>query len=104
MRAALGVFAALLLASRADAHTIWADGAPVPDWVRDACCGPSDVHHLAPNQVHLVPTGYRIDGVREVVPFSKTLESQDGDYWIFYRNFDDGTQYVFCFFAPLTGF
>jgi hypothetical protein len=94
----------VLLATRAAAHTVWADGSSVPEWVRDACCGPSDIHHLTPDQVSLTPEGYRVDGIQAIVPFSKTLKSQDGDYWIFYRNYADGSQYVFCFFAPPMGF
>lgn len=103
MKSALAI-AVLLLATPAGAHTRWADGTPVPEWVRDACCGPSDVHHLTPGQVRITPAGYRIEGIRDLVPFAKTLDSQDGDYWIFFRDFPDGTQYVFCFFAPPTGF
>ncbi len=105
MKQILGAAAAILLmGSGAHAHRVWADGTPVPEWVRNACCGPSDVHHLVPAQVHVTPTGYRVDGIHELVPFAKTLASEDGEYWIFYRNYDDGTQYVFCFFAPPTGY
>jgi hypothetical protein len=105
MKQILAAAVVLLLApAAARAHTVWADGSPVPEWVRNACCGPSDVHHLLPNQVHLTPAGYRVDGIRALVPFAKTLPSEDGEYWIFYRDYDDGTQYVFCFFAPSTGF
>ena len=105
MRTVAAVWAVLTLAvTPATAHTSWADGSPVPDWVQNACCGPSDVHHIMPDQVRLTPTGYRVQGIGEVVPFSKTLPSQDGEYWIFYRDYTDGTQYVFCFFAPGTGF
>ena len=101
---ALALAAVLTVPTSTQAHTAWADGTPVPEWVRNACCGPSDVHHLSPEQVHAGPSGYRIDGIQTLVPFAKTLESEDGDYWIFYRDYEDGTQYVFCFFAPPTGF
>lgn len=84
-------------------HDVWADGSAVPEWVRNACCGPSDVHHLQPSEVHRRPGGFAIDGVQALVPWAKTLPSEDGDYWIFYRDFADGSQYVFCFFAPPEG-
>ena len=77
MKRAIAV-AGLLLTSPANAHTRWADGTPVPEWVRNACCGPSDVHHLTAQQVRLTPEGYRVDGIQDLVPF--------------------------CFFAPPTGF
>ena len=106
MRAITGLLVlwGCLASAPALAHRLWADGTPVPDWVQNACCGPSDVHHLTPDQVSLTPGGYRIRGIARLVPFSKTLPSQDGEYWIFYRDYPDGTQYVFCFFAPDTGF
>ena len=85
------------------AHQLWTDGTPVPEWVRNACCGPSDLHHLRPAQVHRMPGRYAVEGLPDLVPFAKTLPSQDGDYWIFDRTFDDGTHYVFCFFAPPEG-
>lgn len=108
-RSSLGFLPALLLASiafrpvPASAHTHWANGVPVPEWVRNACCGPADLHHLASEEVQVTPDGYRVAGVHSLVPFAKTLTSQDGEYWIFYRDFPDGTQFVFCFFAPPSG-
>lgn len=92
------------LATPATGHTVWADGTPVPEWVRNACCGPSDIHHLSPDQVRLTSEGYRVQGIQTLVPFAKTLPSEDGEYWIFYRDFPDGTQFVFCFFAPPNGY
>lgn len=85
----------------AQAHTQWANGEPVPEWVTQACCGSDDVHHLRPEEVHVVEGGYRIDGVKAMVPFSHTLPSPDGTYWIFYRDYPGGGQSsIFCFFAP----
>lgn len=83
------------------AHDTWSDGTPVPDWVRKACCGPQDVHHLRADQVHAESAGYRIDGYAGVVPYDRAEPSPDGTYWIFYRQFKDGQQSgVYCFFAP----
>ena len=34
----------LALAGPAAAHDVWADGSPVPAWVKSSCCGPA-AHH-----------------------------------------------------------
>lgn len=95
--------AALALASPAAAHDEWANGDKVPDWVKSSCCGPADAHHLTPDQVHRVSDDYyRVDGYRGTIRASSALPSQDGQYWVFYR--DDGHGYqsgVFCFFLPM---
>ncbi len=98
--------AALLMETApARAHDTWADGSPVPAWVTRACCGPSDVHHLTPDQVHRVPDGYRIEGYPKIIYDFQTSPSQDGDYWAFYGTTRDSEGQplfttVFCFFAP----
>jgi hypothetical protein len=92
--------------SPAFAHDTWQNGQAVPAWVKSACCGPSDVHHLTSTQVHAMPDGWHIDGIGTVVPYSKELPSQDGDYWGFWppwaTNVTDKPP-VFCFFAPPQG-
>jgi hypothetical protein len=41
MRRALAAFGATLtLAAPASAHDYWADGKPIPNWVKASCCGP----------------------------------------------------------------
>jgi hypothetical protein len=93
----------LALAHHAKAHDTWSDGKPVPAWVKKSCCGPEDVHHLDPDQVHRVPGGFKIDGWPEVIPGDSVLPSQDGDYWAFYDlNWHGWGPRFFCFFAPLT--
>ena len=108
MRAAVSLIAAgaLIAAMMGDAraHDQWADGSPVPQWVKAACCGPEDVHHLRDDQVHLRSDGWHIDGVHEVVPIGKELPSPDGTYWVFYKNKEDGSQTpIYCFFSPFNG-
>ena len=92
------------LAGRAAlAHDLWANGDIVPGWVKAACCGPDDVHHLRPEQVHRVSDDfYMVDGYRYRIPARAALPSQDGDYWIFYRDDGSGGQStVYCFFVPM---
>jgi hypothetical protein len=85
------------------AHDFWANGEPVPAWVKAQCCGPSDVHHLRASAVHIMPDGYHIDGLKTVVPTRQALPSQDGDYWGFWNPVNEPEPVIFCFFAPLNG-
>ena len=100
---ALAVGSTLAVGSAAKAHDYWSDGTPVPPWVKAACCGPEDVHHLKPEQVHRISDEYyMVDGYKYRIPANTVLPSQDGDYWIFYRNISDNVQSsVYCFFVPM---
>lgn len=103
-RSIIGLFVLALaaLSAPARAHDVWADGSAVPAWIKDACCGPEDVHRLGPDQVHRVDGGYRIDGYPYVIPESRLLPSQDGNWWAFYRGSDGGElSSVYCFFGPM---
>ncbi len=43
-----------------------------------------------------------VDGYRYRIPARNALPSQDGDYWIFYRDNGVGGQSdVYCFFVPM---
>ena len=91
----------ILIPTGLNAHTQWADGTEVPAWVSRACCGPDDVHHLTPEQVTVVPGGYRVEGYSTIIPKNEVLPSMDSEYWGFWRNLSDGTQSrMFCFFVP----
>jgi hypothetical protein len=100
-----------LTAVPAYAHDQWINGGPIPDWVKSSCCGPADAHHLTPDQVHRYSDYYRVDGYRRPIPISVALPSQDGEYWIFYRDKDGapgingagigGQSGVYCFFVPM---
>jgi hypothetical protein len=76
----------LWLISPALAHDRWADATPVPSWVKASCCGAADAHHLRPEQVHDVGDYYRVDGYDGKIPHRQALPSQDGEYWVFYRD------------------
>lgn len=100
------VCAATLLMSLgwAEAHDVWADGASVPNWVKQACCGPADAHHLRPDQVHRVSDDYyEVEGYYGRVSSAAAQPSPDGEYWIFYKDNKSGSQTgVFCFFVPMS--
>ena len=103
LAAASLLFAGALSVGPAQAHDYWSNGRAVPAWVKAACCGPEDVHHLTPDQVHRISDGYyMVDGYNRPGPVSSALPSQVGDYWIFYRDNLGGTQSgVYCFFVPM---
>ena len=99
------VAAFLVLASPASAHDVWADGEPVPSWVKSTCCGKADAHHLKPEQVHVTALGYKVEGYPEPIPFSRAMPSQDGEYWAFWSIESDGSpSMIWCFFAPPESF
>jgi hypothetical protein len=105
LRALAVVALSVALDSPVLAHDEWADGNLVPAWVKSSCCGPDDVHHLTTRQVRAMADGWHVEGYKDVLPYGKELPSQDGDYWIFYKNYPDGTQTpVYCFFAPVRAF
>ena len=103
MIARIAVLLFALSAGGADAHDYWSDGKAIPDWVKASCCGPADAHHLRPEQVHRISDEYySVDGYVRRIPVVQALPSQDGDYWIFYR--DDGANGqsgIYCFFVPM---
>lgn len=91
-------------AAEVRAHEQWADGGQVPAWVKQQCCGSAEAHQLRPDQVHITPSGYKVDGYRELIPEKRLLPSPDGSWWVFYRNYSDGNQGpVRCFFGPPQG-
>ena len=43
-----------------------------------------------------------VDGYSNRIPVKVALPSQDGDYWVFYRDNTNGSQStVYCFFVPM---
>ena len=115
-------FTALVaLASPALAHDQWADATPVPSWIKVSCCGEADAHHLRPEQVHDYGDWYEVDGYSGnggKIPHKQALPSQDGEYWVFYRDnpahkscspYSSGScaevpasqSSVYCFFVPM---
>lgn len=89
--------------SFAHAHDAWANGDPIPAWVKASCCGPADAHHLRPDQVHDEGEFYRVDGYNRPIPRKEAQPSLDGDYWIFYKEntLSGGQSGVYCFFLPM---
>lgn len=92
----------ILLPTISQAHDYWTNGDPVPDWIKESCCGKADANLLNPAQVHQDADGnFHIDG-GYTVPLKQVLPSQDGHYWIFHSPSCTGENCeIYCFFAPL---
>lgn len=103
MRLLVALFG-IVLAGRAMAHDQWADGRPIPAWVKQACCGPADAHWLQASQLHRVDGGWLVDGFPGVFPDDKVLPSEDGEIWGFWRVWDGGDipPSAYCLFMPMS--
>ena len=100
----LWILLLITFCSKAFAHDVWSNGKPIPAWVKSACCGPADAHHLRPDQVHRISDDYyQVDGYGHRIPASQAIPSQDGEYWIFYGDQTLGgvQSRVWCFFVPM---
>jgi hypothetical protein len=90
-----------LVSTSAFGHDQWADGAIVPGWVKAACCGQTDAHHLKPEQVHRNGAGdWVVDIFPHPIPNRFALPSQDGEYWLFF-GYIAGDPTLRCFFVPV---
>ena len=89
----------MLFAERAAGHDQWANGSPVPSWVKAACCGPDEAHRLTLAQFHKVTTGWAIEGIANVVPDDRVFPSQDGWVWGFWSP-EGKDAFVQCLFVP----
>lgn len=75
----------------------------IPSWISSACCGASDMHRLRADQIYRVSEWvWRADGYSQEIPNARVLPSQDGNAWLFYGTFADGSQgYPYCAFVPM---
>jgi hypothetical protein len=94
----------ILFNSAASSHDFWSNGEPVPAWAKQWCCGKSDVHRLHAASIHIMPDGYHVDGLNNVLPFSKAMPSPDGQYWAFFKEDEGPEAHVSCFYAPINDY
>lgn len=80
------------------AHDQWANGDPIPAWIKQACCGVADAHILGPDDYRIDAAGFHIKGINMVVPFDRILPSQDGKVWAFYPPGVGENASVYCVF------
>jgi hypothetical protein len=89
-----GLIGMLLVTTSASAHDQWANGKPIPDWVKQACCA-ENYQTIDERRVHRLmgsdpltnkwgPLGYKVDGFHNIVPVDRRFDSEDGLTWIFY--------------------
>ncbi len=101
MRWKLAAVLLIVTCTHLPAHEKWADGSPVPAWIKQACCGVADAHRLEVEDVSIQGNSWIVRGYKGSIPIGTELPSQDGQYWIFYKDFSDGKQSgVYCFFVP----
>ena len=82
----------------AGAHTQWANGDAVPEWVSKACCGQADAHLLAGNEYWIDADGFHIRALDRVVPLDRVLPSMDGQVWAFWNDALGRGAPVYCTF------
>lgn len=75
----------------------------IPSWISSACCGASDIHKLRADQLYRISDfNWRADGYSHDIPNDKVKPSQDGNAYVFYATYSDGSQgNVYCAFEPL---
>lgn len=91
--------ALVVLSLMSPVHDVWADGSPVPRWVKSACCGPVDVHNIDISDLIRVQGGWMIRGLDSVVPDNRVYPSQDGQVWAFWPPIGKLAP-VHCLFIP----
>ena len=86
------------MALRAQAHEEWANGTPVPTWIKTACCGPADAHLLSEDEYFIDNFGFHVKGIDMVFPLDKVLPSQDGKVWAFFPSGVGEHANIYCVF------
>jgi hypothetical protein len=67
-------------------HDFWANGDPVPGWIKSACCGQAEAHVLGSDEYSIDSRGFHVRGIAKAFPMNEILPSQDGKVWAFYNN------------------
>lgn len=75
VKAAAFAAALLVLPQALEAHDAWADGDPIPTWVKTECCSQAHAHHIDDGALHARPDGYHVDGYKWTIPYSQALPS-----------------------------
>ena len=81
-----GLVGLLLVTTSASAHDQWANGKPIPDWVKQTCCA-EGYQTIDERRVHRLMgrdpltdkwglLGYQVDGFYNVVPIEHRFEGK----------------------------
>lgn len=80
-----------LVSTKVLAHETWANGDPIPEWVKKACCNGHEAHDLGEggDMVHVVLkdgeiVAYTVDGFNNRIEAKKVHPSEDNHTWVFY--------------------
>jgi hypothetical protein len=86
------------------AHDSWTNGEPVPAGIKAGCCGRADSHIIPASMVSRDGNGdWHVEGYPQTIPNAKVLPSPDGKYWLFARQYPDGTfTDAYCWFIPMS--
>lgn len=98
-----------LVSTKVLAHDKWANGDPIPEWVKKACCNGNEAHDLGEggDKVHVrlkdgEVVAYNVDGFNNQVDPTKVHPSEDNHTWAFYGGpaYEDDHHHIA---APLPG-
>jgi hypothetical protein len=99
LAAVITLIASIIGTARAHDHWISQGGYRGPinnEW----CCGKADCFEISATNIKPVDGGYLLTHIKELVPQTETIPSEDGKYWRCQR--PNGTRR--CFFAPINGY
>jgi hypothetical protein len=96
LRLALVFASFLLIAADTTAHDSWISRGGLRNGAGEWCCGEGDCFTVPGETISILPAGYLLREMNEVVPFNEAQPSPDGAFWRCKR--PDGSRR--CFFAP----
>jgi hypothetical protein len=105
-----------------NAHDQWANGDPIPAWIKSHCCNGEEAHNLTKEMgvterdvkareggaMIVVPGSdpttryiyYRVKGFNNEVVAAQVFPSQDGNIWAFYAQGGPPQASIWCLFVP----
>jgi hypothetical protein len=96
---AAGFILALAYSQPTQAHDFWINHGNYKSPRGEHCCGDNDCSMVPAGDVKGTPNGWLIESSGELVPYSETHSSEDGEFWRCER-YDESRR---CFFAPQPG-
>lgn len=98
----------------ANAHDKWANGAPIPEWVKSHCCNGDEAHDLTresgvtAEDIKIIKPAdgsegtlyYQVIGFNNAVGGAHVFPSQDGHIWAFISPAGPPNGYIWCLFMP----
>jgi len=80
---------------------MWANGQPIPEWVKNLCCNGNEAHMLDESAVSQDAQGhYHVQGYNNVPRDDHVFASMDGHVWMFVSIFGAPNAAIWCLFIP----